>query len=103
MSIDGKSVNLPKPFLVKVGLLFAMVVHVASTLLGDEVPCTWLPVIAYQGLCATTSNTLLIPTVGPIIPDQDICIARDGKAHCNSRPSQPIESAWYCLLRDHLR
>ncbi len=33
-SIDGESVNLPKPFLVKVGLLFAMVVHVASTLRG---------------------------------------------------------------------
>ena len=59
-----ESVNLPKPFLVKVGLLFAMVVwHLLF--MGDEVPCTWLPVIAYQGLCATSSKTLLIPTVGP--------------------------------------
>jgi len=41
-------------------------------------------------------------TVGPISPDQDICIAGDGKVHCNSRPSQPIESAWYCLLRDQV-
>ncbi len=32
MPIDGVSVNLPKPFLVKAGLLFAMVVHVLSTL-----------------------------------------------------------------------
>ncbi len=70
--------------------------------MGDEVPCTWLPVIAYQGLCAISSKTLLILTVGPISPDQDICIAGDGKVHCNSRPSQPIESAWYCLLRDQV-
>ncbi len=71
MSIDGESVNLPKPFLVEMGLLFAMV----------EVPCTWLPVIAYQGLCATSSEKLLICTVGPISPDQDICIAGDGMVH----------------------
>ena len=32
MPIDGENVNLPKPFLVKVGLLFAKVVHVLSTL-----------------------------------------------------------------------
>ena len=70
--------------------------------MGDEVPCTWLPVIAYQGLCATSSKTLLIPTVGPNSPDQDICIAGDGKVHCNLRPSQPIESARYCLLRDQV-
>jgi len=34
MPNDGESVNLPNPFLVKVGLLFAMVVHMASTLHG---------------------------------------------------------------------
>ncbi len=34
MSIDGESVNLPKPFLVKVGLFFAMLVHMVSTLHG---------------------------------------------------------------------
>ncbi len=43
--------------------------------MGDEVPCTWQPVIAYQGLCATSSETLLTRTVGPVNPDQDICIA----------------------------
>ncbi len=73
-SIDSESVNLPKPFLVNVGLLFAMV-HMASTL---QVVCSWLPVIAYQGLCATTFDMLLICTVGPTSPDQDICIAADG-------------------------
>ncbi len=25
----------------------------------DDVPCTWLSAIAYQGLCATGSETLL--------------------------------------------
>jgi len=54
--------------------------------MGDEVPCTWLPVIAYQGLCATSSKTLLIRTVGPISPDQDVCIAGDGMVHCHSTP-----------------
>jgi len=34
MSIDGESVNLPKPVLVKVGLFFAMLVHMVSTLHG---------------------------------------------------------------------
>ncbi len=32
MPIDGGPVNLPKPFLVKAGLLFTTVVHVLSTL-----------------------------------------------------------------------
>ncbi len=41
-------------------------------------------------------------TVGPKSPDQDICIAGDGKVHCNLRPSQLIESARYCLLRDQV-
>ncbi len=54
--------------------------------MGDEVPCTWLPVIAYQGLCDTSSKTLLIRTVGPISPDQDVCIAGDGMVHCHSTP-----------------
>ena len=31
MLIDGGSVNLPKPFLVKASLLFALVVHMLST------------------------------------------------------------------------
>jgi len=33
----------------------------------DDVPCTWLPAIAYQGLCATGSEKLLIPTVALVI------------------------------------
>ncbi len=41
-------------------------------------------------------------TVGPKSPDQDICITGDGKVHCNLRPSQLIESARYCLLRDQV-
>ncbi len=32
MPTGDESVNLPKPFLVKAGLLFAIVVHVKSTL-----------------------------------------------------------------------
>ena len=29
----------------------------------DEVLCAWVPAIAYQGLCAPSFETLLIPTV----------------------------------------
>jgi len=28
----------------------------------DDVLCTWFPAIAYQGLCATNSEWLLIPS-----------------------------------------
>ncbi len=49
--------------------------------MGDEVPSTWLPVIAYQSLCDTSSEKPLIRTEGLINPDQDMCIAGDGMAH----------------------
>jgi hypothetical protein len=58
MPIDGESVNLPKPFLVKAGLLWCYLLFMC-----DDVPCTWLPAIAYQRVCTTRSETLLIPTV----------------------------------------
>ncbi len=31
--------------------------------LCDDVPCTWLPAVTYPGLCATSCERLLIPTV----------------------------------------
>jgi len=33
-----------------------------------------------------TINGSYIYTVGPLSPDQDICIAGDGTVHCHSRP-----------------
>ena len=44
----------------------------------------------------------LASTVGPISPDQDICIAGDVMVHCHSKLLRPSESAWYCILRDQL-
>ncbi len=87
ISIDAESVNLPKPFLVKVGLLFAMMVHMLSTLQG------WCPmhlaVIAYQGLCATSFEMLLIPTACVIYLDLDCCSAGDCNKHCNFHLAAP--------------
>ena len=52
-----------------------------------------------RGAIATHAFTC---TAGPISPDQDICIAGDGMVHCHSRPWQPSDSAWSCILRDQV-
>ena len=56
--IDSESVNLSKPFLVKADLVFAMVLHVLCAMMSHALGCH-----PYQGLCATSSEPLLIPAV----------------------------------------
>ncbi len=68
--------------------------------MGDEVPCTWLPVIAYQGLSATSSKTLLMHTAAVKSLHSNLCIA----VHCSIpfHPQLPWdhESAHHWGLRD---
>ena len=79
LPVDNESVSLPELCLVKAGLSFAIAVHVLSVLdvcylflMCLHSLCTWLPGIAYRGLCATSSETLLTASVGSISPDQGI-------------------------------
>ena len=51
----------------------------------DDVPRTWLPTITYQGLCATGSEKLLVPTAVGICNAQHVCISQYDCIGCYAR------------------
>ncbi len=102
MSIDIEPVNLPEAFGQSALVVCNGGTYGIYSAWVMRFPCTWLAVVAYQGLCTTCSETLLIRirTYSSKSLHPNICTA----VHCSIslHPQLPWyhESAYYWGLPD---